>query len=160
MARKTRTPEQIKQYQADWRKRNRVKMRKYAKKYRDAHRDAPAHLERKYGITIADKEKMYADQKSLCAVCGEPMADVFDRNCQVDHDHVSEKVRGLVHWYCNILVGVVRIIQHCWKRYMHILIFTIRDAIVRSYRNENCMKLAEMSSFVRVSGNNIVEEIS
>ncbi len=107
MARKTRTPEQIKEYQKQWRERNRDRMRKYAKKYRDAHRDVPAHLERKYGITVADKEKMYKDQGGLCAVCGEPMADVFDRDCQVEHDHVSNKVRGLVHWYCNIMVGVV-----------------------------------------------------
>ena len=106
MARKKRTPEDIKKYQADWRERNREKMRKYAKKYRDAHRDVPHHLERKYGITVADKEAMWESQSGNCAVCNLPMKGVFDRDCCVDHDHVTKKVRGLLHWYCNIIVGV------------------------------------------------------
>lgn len=107
MARKRRTPEEIKEYQRQWRECNREKVRVYAKRYRDAHRDKPAHLERKYGITVADKQAMWEYQKGLCAVCGEPMKHVFDRNCQVDHCHDTNKVRGLLHWYCNIMVGVV-----------------------------------------------------
>jgi hypothetical protein len=33
-------------------------MRQYAKKYREAHRDMPQHLMRKYGITVEDKKLM------------------------------------------------------------------------------------------------------
>jgi hypothetical protein len=101
-----RTLEQKRQSEKEWRERNRDKMRKYAQKYRDAHRDKPTHLMSKYGITVADKQKMWEDQKGICAVCGIPLTAVFDRDCCVDHDHKTKKVRGLIHWYCNILVGV------------------------------------------------------
>lgn len=106
MARKRRTPEEIKEYQQKWRERNRDKMRRYAKKYRDKHRDKPQHLMKKYGITVEDKEAMFQAQDGLCAVCEQPMAHVFDRDCCVDHNHTTGKVRGLIHWYCNIIVGV------------------------------------------------------
>jgi len=106
LKRGTRTPEQKKAYHKQWRENNREKMRKYAKTYRDEHRDVPQHLMRKYGITVADKELMWNKQNGNCAVCSLPMKHVFDRDCCVDHDHVTLKVRGLIHWYCNIIVGV------------------------------------------------------
>jgi len=102
----SRTPEQAKEYQKQWRVNNREKMRKYAKTYRDQHRDKPAHLMRKYGITVERKEEMYAEQHGVCLVCDQPLKAVHDRDTCVDHDHATGKVRGLLHWYCNILVGV------------------------------------------------------
>jgi hypothetical protein len=101
-----RTPEQIALYQKRYREAHREEIRRNAKKYRDAHRDKPAHLMKKYGITVAHKEMMFEEQKGLCAVCKEPLIAVHDRDTCVDHCHTSKKVRGLVHWYCNILVGV------------------------------------------------------
>lgn len=106
MTRKSRTPEDIKEYQKQWRERNRDKMRKYAKKYRDEHRDKPSHLMRKYGITVQRKEEMYEEQNGKCLVCSEPLKGVHDRDTCVDHCHSTGKVRGLLHWYCNIIVGV------------------------------------------------------
>jgi hypothetical protein len=102
-----RTPEQLKEYHKQYRDKHRDKMRQYAKKYRDAHRDVPQHLMRKYGITVEDKQAMWDRQDGKCAVCKEPMKHVFDRDCCVDHCHETKKVRGLIHWYCNILVGVL-----------------------------------------------------
>ena len=102
-----RTPEEKKEYHRQYREKHREKMRQYAKKYRDAHRDVPQHLKKKYGITVEDKQAMWNLQDGKCAVCHEPMKHVFDRDCCVDHCHKTNKVRGLVHWYCNILVGVL-----------------------------------------------------
>jgi hypothetical protein len=86
-----RTVEEIKEYQRRWRENNRVKMREYAKTYRKKHRDVPAHLMRKYGITPEDKIRMWNEQNGLCGVCGETMLSVFDRNCQVEHDHKTKR---------------------------------------------------------------------
>src|ERR1035437_9080288 len=102
----SRTLEQVKEYQKKWRESNRDKTRKYAQKYRDEHRDEPAHLMRKYGITVKRKEEMYVEQKGICLVCDQPLKGVHDRDTCVDHCHKTKKVRGLIHWYCNILVGV------------------------------------------------------
>lgn len=52
-----------------------------------------------YGITIADYEGMFKQQGGVCAVCGKPPTP--NRNLNVDHDHVSGKIRGLLCPYCN-----------------------------------------------------------
>ena len=49
---------------------------------------------------------MWDDQCGLCAVCHKPLPDIFARDCQVEHDHETNEVRSLAHWYCNIMVGV------------------------------------------------------
>jgi len=144
MARIKRTLEQRKQYEKEWRERNREKMRVYAKRYRDKYRDVPAHLERKYGITVDDKIKMYSDQQGNCGVCGNPMKYVFDRDCQVEHDHKTGKVRSLTHWYCNVMIGVMEknpIFPIQIQKYLE---FHNRDTIVRTYENNNHKSVTEM----------------
>lgn len=140
-----RTPEEIKEYQKTWREKNRKKMRKYAQKYRDAHRDVPQHLFRKYGITVQDKQRMWKEQNGKCKVCGEPMKDVFDRDCCVDHCHVTKQVRGLIHWYCNIIVGVVENKPVLFCQVKDYIDSYKRDAIVRTHENNNHESVAEMS---------------
>ena len=73
--------------------------------YATANKEAreSASLFHKYGITSADKKQMYADQKGLCGVCFEPMQ--WGRDCHVDHDHVTGRIRSLLHQRCNIFVG-------------------------------------------------------
>ena len=54
-------------------------------------------LRERYGITCADFDKMLADQGGLCKFswCGRP-AD------QVDHDHNTGRVRGILCWQHNV----------------------------------------------------------
>jgi hypothetical protein len=53
------------------------------------------HLRRRYGITAADFDEMFAVQGGLCAICREAPAE------QVDHDHETKRVRGLLCFNCN-----------------------------------------------------------
>jgi hypothetical protein len=49
----------------------------------------------RYGVTLPMWDAMLATQNGLCAICGEkPPTDI-------DHDHVTGKVRGLLCSYCN-----------------------------------------------------------
>jgi hypothetical protein len=64
------------------------------------------NLQRKYGIGIADYDKMLADQNGVCAICGEPPA--VGKNLHVDHDHATGKVRGLLCGRCNPAIGNMR----------------------------------------------------
>ncbi|MFD8220120.1 endonuclease VII domain-containing protein [Streptomyces sp. NPDC059697] len=60
-------------------------------------------LERAYSLTLPEYEGMLRDQKGRCAICGiEP--ERFD----VDHDHVTGKVRGLLCSPCNRGLGQFR----------------------------------------------------
>jgi hypothetical protein len=105
-------PMQTKEQRKAWLQRNRQKMSKYQKKYvqkTDSYRRAELnrHLVKSYGITIERKQEMWDEQGGLCSVCANPLPDILKRDCQVDHCHSTGTVRGLLHWYCNVLVGVM-----------------------------------------------------
>jgi hypothetical protein len=81
---------------AKWRSENPDKARR-------AHRVAKL---RKYGLTPEDYEVMLQSQDGRCAICGtdEP-GHVENRLFDVDHDHVTGKVRGLLCQHCNMGMG-------------------------------------------------------
>jgi hypothetical protein len=59
-------------------------------------------LRRHYGITFEDFQKMLRGQRGKCGICGKPML-----HPHVDHNHITNKVRGLLCYACNSLVGRV-----------------------------------------------------
>jgi hypothetical protein len=61
------------------------------------------HLLKKYGVTFAIYRLMLAEQHGRCAICSrpEPASRMFD----VDHDHATGKVRGLLCTSCNRVLG-------------------------------------------------------
>ena len=58
---------------------------------------------RRYGLTLSDFDDMMALQNGVCAICGSPPVK---NPLQVDHDHLSEAVRGLLCARCNGLLCV------------------------------------------------------
>lgn len=65
------------------------------------------HLKRTYGLTKEDYNQMLAIQNNNCALCGLPLSKELKKTdpC-VDHCHNTGKVRGLVHRYCNVIIGI------------------------------------------------------
>ena len=57
---------------------------------------------RKFGITLEDYNKMFADQEGKCGICGKHQ---LDKNLSVDHDHKTMEVRGLLCQPCNLGLG-------------------------------------------------------
>lgn len=74
----------------------------------------PSKLKRLYGITVDQYNKMLANQKGGCALCGSTSPLTGNRTYKrtariafdVDHDHKTGKVRGLLCTRCNRLVGL------------------------------------------------------
>ncbi len=60
-------------------------------------------LKRAYGLTPEDIQKLYEDQKGQCAVCQDALGE--GKNCHIDHDHITDKVRGLLCRHCNVGLG-------------------------------------------------------
>lgn len=56
------------------------------------------HLRRTYGITVAQYELLLELQGGVCAICKKPPKT---RRLEVDHDHKSGLIRGLLCWFCN-----------------------------------------------------------
>lgn len=74
------------------------------KRYIDTKED---YYKRTYGITIADWDRMFAEQKGCCAVCGTHQSNQ-KRSLAVDHCHVTGKVRALLCHHCNTGIGNLR----------------------------------------------------
>lgn len=88
----------------------------HGKKYRQSARgkevNQAACLRYKYGITLDEYDAMFETQGGVCAICGKPEIAVdksgIVKRLAVDHDHDSGKVRGLLCFKCNSMVGFVR----------------------------------------------------
>lgn len=65
-------------------------------------------LQRSFGISLADYQKMFVEQNGVCAICEQPETDTRNGKAKwlaVDHDHVTDAVRGLVCQSCNTGIG-------------------------------------------------------
>jgi hypothetical protein len=68
-------------------------------------RERDAYLRRTHGITIDEYDEKLASQGGVCAVCGaQPRADI---SLHVDHDHETGRLRSLICFGCNNVLGNV-----------------------------------------------------
>lgn len=66
-----------------------------------------AHLRRKYGMTAEELDLLIAMHDNGCAICGAKFTDAprGDGAMAVDHDHSTNRVRGLLCFKCNAGIG-------------------------------------------------------
>lgn len=65
-----------------------------------------AELRRVYGITTQAYEEMFKLQRGLCAICSKPPSKSY-RSLDVDHDHSTGVVRGLLCRRCNVALSYI-----------------------------------------------------
>lgn len=61
-------------------------------------------LKKKYGISSSRYNTLLTQQNDCCALCLVPFKS--DETRCVEHDHLTGKVRGIVHSNCNSLLGM------------------------------------------------------
>jgi hypothetical protein len=71
------------------------------------------NLRSAFGITLEDYERMFNEQKGMCAVCGCKETEIHPRSnalrrLAVDHCHQTGRVRGLLCNRCNRAIGLFR----------------------------------------------------
>lgn len=64
-------------------------------------------LRKKYGLSVEDFMAMAGSQGHVCKICGRPEADKYGA-LHVDHDHATNRVRGLLCGQCNTGLGKFR----------------------------------------------------
>lgn len=77
-------------------------------------------LKRKYGIDSDEYRKILESQDYKCAICGKQLNEL-KRGLYIDHDHKIGKIRGLLCYRCNFILGhaedKIEILQ-CSIRYL------------------------------------------
>jgi len=109
-------PEPFRGARAAWEQRNPESVRAKGRRSHERHRDRRnqqkrearqadplGYIERRYGITPAQYEALYAAQNGQCAICDEPHARLH-----IDHHHGTGDVRGLLCKKCNLALGLLR----------------------------------------------------
>jgi hypothetical protein len=56
---------------------------------------------RRHGLSVAEFDAMFARQHGACAICERP----FQCTPCIDHDHATQRVRGLLCKKCNLGLG-------------------------------------------------------
>lgn len=69
--------------------------------------NASAHLQRKCGITLDEKDEMIRSQQGRCAACPDMLSDDV-RLVHLDHDHASGAVRAVLCHGCNLALGCLQ----------------------------------------------------
>jgi hypothetical protein len=68
------------------------------------------HIEKEYGLTVAEFQTMVEKQGGLCAICGRAPFEVHQngrvRRLSIDHSKTTGKVRGLLCGPCNTGIGL------------------------------------------------------
>ena len=64
-------------------------------------------LRSKYGLMLADYERLYLRQGGRCAICGSRESHGKTEQFTVDHDHKTGKVRALLCNKCNPALGLM-----------------------------------------------------
>jgi len=65
-------------------------------------------LIKRYGLTLKEYEKICEEQGHKCAICGKQKQELRHQRLNVDHDHSTGAVRGLLCNVCNRAIGLLR----------------------------------------------------
>ena len=93
-------------------------MRELAKKWRGENKERYSKYRRKslrktrYGVSSADYDEMFKRQKGLCAICGLKEKTIRGGKLLpigIDHNHQTNKVRGLLCQSCNRAIGLLKV---------------------------------------------------
>jgi DNA-binding transcriptional MerR regulator len=87
--------------------RNRAKVMEKQRLYRANNKErlASQHRARKYGMSEDEFHSLLSLQQGRCAICG--TINFGGRGYQVDHNHQTGKVRGILCFRCNTAIGFI-----------------------------------------------------
>lgn len=86
-------------------KRARIRAREWAIKHPIKYKrnKRKSNLKIKYGLTVEQYRNLLNIQKDRCAICN----NRFKKQVCVDHNHKTNKIRGLLCHKCNLILGYV-----------------------------------------------------
>jgi hypothetical protein len=100
-------PEAQKAYRKAYYEKNKEKAAAYGREYVRVNKEKlRCHtLQRNYGITSIEYDRILAFQNGVCACCYTSNPGRQHKAFNVDHCHKTGKVRGLICYSCNVGIG-------------------------------------------------------
>lgn len=110
-------PEKARATRRAYEKKNRKSLNRKRKLWRKNNPDKirDQWLNQQYGIGTAWYAMKLAAQSHCCAICKQS-ASLFKRNLAVDHNHTTNKNRGLLCIGCNVLIGQIERAKVTWAQ--------------------------------------------
>ncbi len=93
----------------EWSRKNKEKINAYNKeRYHSLTEEEKILRNRKYtvsqyGLTLEEYDVILETQKGVCAICSEAP----EGNLHIDHNHITNEVRGLLCGKCNRAIGLL-----------------------------------------------------
>lgn len=95
-------------YQREWLEKNPDYYKN--KKYKvDQHKREQRYLRdriKRHNITIEVWVNLLESQNQVCAICGQQETRLGRKYLSIDHDHITDRVRGLLCHKCNMGLGL------------------------------------------------------
>jgi len=78
----------------------------YMAEYRRTHKDERRvyNLKHKYGLLPKEYDVLLESQNGVCAICKQSSSTLL----QIDHDHGTDEIRGLLCHACNTTLGLLK----------------------------------------------------
>lgn len=103
-------PERVAETKRRWQLRHPDQMRTARRRWKEENKELHisvqrrSHLWHKFGITPEQHDALLQKQGNVCAICKGPQNPKY-RFFDVDHDHATDTVRGLLCRRCNIQIA-------------------------------------------------------
>jgi hypothetical protein len=78
-------------------------------------------LKREYGLSIKDYDDLLTKQGGVCAICGTKNGNANGIRLSVDHNHITNEIRGLLCSSCNTALGLFKDSVHGLNAAIHYL---------------------------------------
>jgi len=91
-------------------RKNKQRINKKTKEYKDQHprKLLGYRLKSTYNMTVDEYDKLLEEQNKVCAICGKKKTSKNRYGAHrlgVDHNHITNKNRGLLCTHCNTAIG-------------------------------------------------------
>lgn len=77
------------------------------KRYQQTDKFKACRRRKKYNLSSEDFERLFVQQKGRCKICNKKFDRTYTRDIHIDHDHVTNKVRGILCSKCNVALGAL-----------------------------------------------------
>lgn len=98
------------EYNKQYYQKNKDQLKAASRKYyadNKAERRDQVHI-KQYGISRAERVELFEHQGSCCAICNSASPNNSGTDWQLDHDHASGAVRGVLCHHCNQMLAGAR----------------------------------------------------